>query len=373
MQKIIKVLVQFSTLTVENMLYFFLEISMENTLTQSPTPKPVSNPVPVPTPQSNRSWLILVFSVFTLLLLASTGYLYYQNQQLKGMLASYQIQITPSPSPSQAPTGDLANWKTYASPKFGFSFRYPQSSTIKTDTLDIDGSLEFDNFILFVEKTNDTLVSYVNKLKDTNGASPVTKNIGDMQAIEWVGSFKNAPTHYLSIENKGYAYSFGVTPLDNMINLDLNNTNLLTQILSTFKSLDSGSNKIYTDKYFSIDTSIWKLLSDANQSPATPEVLETVAFENGQARMNIQVGTDTFEKVLASQDGEVVGNVVIDGATATKKSGYGGIAGSVYSVNLVLARQGKTYTIGFYTQDSKNIGDYEKKFNEVVSTFKFTQ
>ncbi len=132
-------------------------------------------------------------------------------------------------------------------------------------------------------------------------------------------------------------------------------------------------NKTYTGKNFSIDTSIWKLLSDANQSPATPEVLETVAFENSQARMNIQVGTDSFEKVLASQDGEVVGNVVIDGATATKKGGYGGIAGSVYSVTLVLAREGKTYTIGFYTQDSKNIGDYEKKFNEAVSTFKFTQ
>ena len=89
--------------------------------------------------------------------------------------------------------------------------------------------------------------------------------------------------------------------------------------------------------------------------------------------MNIQVGTNAFEKVLASQDGEVVGNVLIDGANATKKSGYGGIAGSVYSVNLVLAQQGKTYIIGFYTQDSKNIGDYEKIFNEAVSTFKFTQ
>lgn len=105
---------------------------MENQ--SSPISEPVSSPVSasVPAQQNNSNWLILLFSVLVLLLLASTGYLYYQNQQLKNILTSYQTQpaISPTPvsyqSPSPSATTDAtANWKTYTNNQAGFELRYP--------------------------------------------------------------------------------------------------------------------------------------------------------------------------------------------------------------------------------------------------------
>jgi len=422
MQKIIKVLIQFSTLTAENMLYFSLEILMENLSSPNLVPEPVSSSVsaPVTTQQNNRNWLIPLFSVLILLLLASTGYLYYQNQQLKSMLASYKPRSTSTPPTTSDST---ANWKTYTSSIQNFSFKVPQefavsetkngievfltqealdkSKTCKPDPKEVEplpcSPFLFDIFYAEVPKVNyPSGEDYVNQVRGGMGGNPPYQTIQGQGLVWTVGqaaglelkptvrafAYDGSKIRYLQLSTYILPY-WGYTRNSSSNNADwsialaqtdwtkLQNFSYL--IISTFKFLDSSSNNIYTGKNFSIDTSIWKLLSDANQSPATPEVLETVAFENGQARMNIQVGTDAFEKVLASQDGEVVGNVVIDGATATKKSGYGGIAGSVYSVNLVLARQGKTYIIGFYTEDTGNISDYEKKFNEAVSTFKFTQ
>lgn len=349
---------------------------MEDILAQGTTTKPVSNPVP--TPQSNRNWLIPLFSVLLILLLASTGYLYYQNQQFKNMLITYKPQPTPAPSTTSDPT---VNWKIYTNKELSFNLKYPSDWVIDFEIENANiFNLSSANSVLHLLNYEDKSINakeYLSKL-DRIGSVGVknTKEVmvGGLNALQrlegpfgsgfylWSTYFKSGDSFFqITIEPKKGS------------EVRTEDIDIYNQILSTFNFLDMTSSKIYTGKLFSIDTSIWKLLSAANQSPATPEVLETVAFENGQARMNIQVGTDTFEKVLASQDGEVVGNVVIDGATATKKIGYGGIAGSVYSLNLVLSRQGKTYIIGFYTQDSKNISDYEKKFNEAVSTFKFTQ
>lgn len=131
---------------------------------------------------------------------------------------------------------------------------------------------------------------------------------------------------------------------------------------------------IYQGKYFSISKSTkWEFVSDENQSPATPEVLETVTFANNKAILNVQVGTDSVGKVLASQEGEIVGQILLGGITATKKSGYGGLAGSVYSVNVVASQNSKTYLIGFYTQDTQNISSYQIDFDQILSTFKFTE
>jgi len=83
---------------------------MENQNIQNPVSEPANNPVSVPLATMNRNPLVIIFSLLALVLLASTAFLYYQNQQLKSILASYQILITPSP----AATPDVtANWKTY--------------------------------------------------------------------------------------------------------------------------------------------------------------------------------------------------------------------------------------------------------------------
>ncbi len=113
---------------------------MENQTNQNPTQELVSVPdtVPVSPTSKNNNLSIIVFAILTLLLLGSTAFLYYQNQQLKNMLASYQTQ--PSVSPTPIATSELvvspeltfeqdktldptANWKTYTNTDF--VFKYP--------------------------------------------------------------------------------------------------------------------------------------------------------------------------------------------------------------------------------------------------------
>ena len=150
-------------------------------------------------------------------------------------LPSGLILVGPSPAavlpmPSADPT---IGWKTFINSNF--SFRYPQNLTIRTDALNIDGSIEFNDFIIYIQKTDDTLTDYVNNLIDTNSPKPLAKNIGDLSVIEWLGSYKNAPTHYLSFKNIGVIYSFGVTPLDDITIFEEENSIFLDLILSTFK------------------------------------------------------------------------------------------------------------------------------------------
>jgi hypothetical protein len=72
--------------------------------------------------------MYLVLSVFILLFLASTAFLYYQNMQLKNMLANYQTPVVlPTPSATADPT---ANWQTYTDSNRKFEFKYPTGWSI---------------------------------------------------------------------------------------------------------------------------------------------------------------------------------------------------------------------------------------------------
>ncbi|HET7099458.1 MAG TPA: Gmad2 immunoglobulin-like domain-containing protein [Patescibacteria group bacterium] len=86
---------------------------------------------------ADSHWVTIAsMAVFVLLSLGAVAFLYYQNQQLKSMLASYQ---TPVASPTPVATIDpTANWKTYTDAKKTFSFKYPASLQLKTFE---DGSL----------------------------------------------------------------------------------------------------------------------------------------------------------------------------------------------------------------------------------------
>jgi len=59
---------------------------------------PVTEP---PKPKDNHWITILSMALFVVASLSITAFLYYQNQQLKSMLASYQN--TPSPTPTTTP------------------------------------------------------------------------------------------------------------------------------------------------------------------------------------------------------------------------------------------------------------------------------
>ena len=63
---------------------------MENQAIQNPTPEPTLTPVQISEPKAKFSAMYLVLSLFILLLLASTAFLYYQNIRLKKMLSVYR-------------------------------------------------------------------------------------------------------------------------------------------------------------------------------------------------------------------------------------------------------------------------------------------
>ena len=61
-------------------------------------------------------------AIFVLLSLAAVAFLYYQNQQLKSMLATYQTQVSPTPTAIPDPT---ANWETYTNAQYNYGLKHP--------------------------------------------------------------------------------------------------------------------------------------------------------------------------------------------------------------------------------------------------------
>jgi hypothetical protein len=100
-----------------------------NPISESPE---ALNPTPQPPEKSksSNSLTIISMAIFILMSLGVIVFLYYQNQQLKSMLATYQAQSSPTPSATADPT---ANWKTYTNPTKTYSFKYPDG--LNSDTL----------------------------------------------------------------------------------------------------------------------------------------------------------------------------------------------------------------------------------------------
>lgn len=78
---------------------------------------------------------IVAMAVFVLLALGAVAFLYYQNQQLKGILASYQTTPSPAPTATADPT---ANWKTYTDSVHNISFKYPDTWTLDDKNANVD-------------------------------------------------------------------------------------------------------------------------------------------------------------------------------------------------------------------------------------------
>lgn len=97
---------------------------------ENPVSEPALAPVQVPEPKAKFSVMYLILSLLILVFLVSTAFLYYQNMQLKNMLASYQTQPTSSPIPV-ATVDPTANWKTYINTKHSYSVKYPTNWTFR--------------------------------------------------------------------------------------------------------------------------------------------------------------------------------------------------------------------------------------------------
>jgi hypothetical protein len=109
---------------------------MENQTPQNPIQEPVQSSISVPIPTKGSNRIIVLFSVLLLILLVSTGFLYYQNMNLQKQVISLKEIPTPSVSPTILPatsppgTPDPTSaWKTYTNTNYGFEFKYPFSLT----------------------------------------------------------------------------------------------------------------------------------------------------------------------------------------------------------------------------------------------------
>ncbi len=79
--------------------YFHMDPQEPITNNSTPVQEPVVHKIPKNTKDTN-SITIISMAIFVLLSLGAVAFLYYQNQQLKSMLASYQ-----TPTPTATPTG----------------------------------------------------------------------------------------------------------------------------------------------------------------------------------------------------------------------------------------------------------------------------
>lgn len=96
----------------------------------TPTPQPTTS---IDTPAQPKTPNPTIFLVIIVILLGITGFLTYQNYQLKQQITQTQSTLNPDsvpPSPATNPTGD---WETYSySPysSYNFSFRHPSTISI---------------------------------------------------------------------------------------------------------------------------------------------------------------------------------------------------------------------------------------------------
>lgn len=212
------------------------------------------------TPQKNkdgRTISVLAMAIFVLLALGTIVFLYNQNQQLKSMLAKYQMP-TSSPTPitvaSPAATPDTTGWKTYLSSGGKYTFEYPSGYKINENkVVGVDGvSSPTPNTVQVIssvlEGTNGNFaMAITHKNTSSNlqafisantGCSSVTSTSGTAYKIGTVeGSiFRDTPcgprgATYLYFINNGVGYMVTVEST-----VDSKTTELYSdQILSTFQ------------------------------------------------------------------------------------------------------------------------------------------
>ncbi len=136
----------------------------------------LANPtVPNHVPDSSSKLPVLAMAIFVLLSLGSVAFLYYQNQQLKTMLASYQAPVvSATPTGTTDPTTD---WKTYINTTYGYSIKHPQDYEERED-FDRPANSKTTNLGLFNPNIGSVYITE-------------TKNLG----------FGHTPKNYTNIKN----------------------------------------------------------------------------------------------------------------------------------------------------------------------------
>ncbi len=204
----------------------------------NPVPETVltSKQVEVVEDKPKSSPILPVILVLLLLLsLGSTAFLYYQNTQLKNMLASYQTIVSPAPS---ATTDSAANWKTYAAKKFSFKYPIDWQVGLFQSTPDMLTLQPSTNFVAESQK-NSVVFAVTNHCLNTQCLTVL--NLDEM-AKEWnvikisKTTIDGAKAYKVSFPDKKIGYMFINGDDFFIISTDKYQVEL-DQILSTFKFL----------------------------------------------------------------------------------------------------------------------------------------
>ena len=208
---------------------------MDNAQPQTPVQEPQQPIVPnTPTeqlkPQITPKIPIIVMFVVTLLSLALSGYLAYQNHQLNQKIGKSE-EISPSPT-----TDPTADWKTYTNDVYGFSFKYPKSATLE--------STNFDNTDFNIMLSNLTGVKYEelvvyagSEWAYSNTKADKTENytLAGVSAYREDNPAGQNPAETLIYVKSGkYYYTIHQTKDENDANIE----KVFDQILSTFKFVE---------------------------------------------------------------------------------------------------------------------------------------
>ena len=191
-----------------------------------------------------KNSLVLIMSVLLIVTVAITGFFYFQIQKLSKQLSQYQASISPTPTASQAPAGDLANWETYKYDTFSIKLPPEWYAT------QLKNPIQFLNYVpttpggdfnplidsgklkieIYKNKSPLSLKEYVSEREsgplEPKDYSETPTKINDLEAIKTTSS--NLGFSYF-VKNGDYIFHL-------VFILDFNNyTDLADQILSTFK------------------------------------------------------------------------------------------------------------------------------------------
>lgn len=193
---------------------------------------------PINPPTTPKKWLFILGALLMLVLGAVVA-LAYQNYQLKQQLAQTPEVTITEPIPVADPT---ANWVPYVDAQNAFHFKYPANFSIadgildtaeKSSTIELRSDTSSSYLIVWKMKTDQTLAEYVASSAEKSPA-PVT-NTALPSSMQWMGSYKNAPTHYAAVAYNDSLYLVGLVAVEDPTLFDEANSQFLDQILSTFE------------------------------------------------------------------------------------------------------------------------------------------
>lgn len=239
----------------------------EPTLNQTQsTTIPSTPPVPSPQPISSKKTQWLMISLIVILF-GTTGYLGYQNYQLKQQLAGQQPSTQPLAQISDSnptPVADLTvDWKIFNNGNYSYSLKYPstwdtipsvisgsKSESVGLHNAELLGKIIYLHsdytqnptmpFLQIESSSNETQASYNTRKQSRPDSQEIVVN--EYPAV--ASKQSSSPEPGTSFDKEGYMYSWFIynNDLNTIYEItcaeDMKSEDLCNQVMSTFQFTD---------------------------------------------------------------------------------------------------------------------------------------